>query len=127
MWPRKYYLYIVLAILLLALGLTLGLTLTRNNSSTSEKDINVNDIVIVDTIPEINTIVMADVEDYDGYIFHPTDATYPQEVLDKLNDWPVPSENKLPGRKYLYQPSRKDDPCKWVQHLENRYCVIKEL
>ena len=114
MWPRKYWIYIIISVLVVLIIVLSIVLATRGKKSKPQEQTEVESDDI-DTMPNIDSIILADVDDYDGYIFHPEDASYPQELLDKLEIWPVPPENKLPGRKYLYRTDKKSDECEWME------------
>lgn len=124
-YSKKYIVGGIIIFVIIVLAVLLPILLRKDTKSVSKSENKNIETDELNEIPLIRDIILADIEDYDGYLFLPDTASYPQELLDTLISWPVSPEKKIPGRLYLYDSTRKNEKCKWVEHQSNHYCVVE--
>ncbi len=123
----RIYLYLIIIIVVLV-AVILSITLTQKNTKTVESETEPQEEIELEEteeLPAFDTIVYAVVDSYDGYIEMPKDATYPEKLLDYLEEWTVSGSRKLPGRTYLMNRNLSGKECKWISFNNNEYCVLE--
>lgn len=127
---NRVYIYLFIIIAVLA-AVILSITLTNSkpveSATVQEKEQEEVELIETNELPSFNSIVYAVVDSYEGYIELPPDASYPEQLLQYLEEWPISGSKRLPGKTYLMNKKLVENTkqsCRWIMFNDNQYCVI---
>ena len=123
---NRVYIYILIIIILVVVVIV-SITFSEKPSKTNENKLQEEiELDEIDDFPAFNKIEYAVVDSYEGYIDLPPHASYPEKLLNYLEEWTVTGDRKLPGRTYLMNKKLAGRDCNWIVFKDNQYCVLKD-